>query len=486
MCQQRSDVGRAVTLGIGMNGLPRPIRQGRSRTHATPRLGVPLTVAMMLAVTHLPIVYAQAQQSGEARPVEPLAGQPVVAAPWKPVRDLSPSEAFEFCDEPLSAEDLAPGMPQRPLVGGGNWESADDSPAFWLRPELLMWWVDGWYLPPVVTRSPGGVSRDAAGVLGKSTTEVLAGGQRVLGDMRLGGRVDFGFWIDPLKTVALEANYFGLENLGRGWSAGSDGIPALARPFYNVEPGFEGQAAELVAYQGVLQGHVEVSVHSALQGTEILLRRRAGQDVFRTIDVLAGWRFVRLDESLYIHDFKTSLNQSSGMGVGTTVDEFDRFATSSSFQGAELGLSTQIRRNRFAGEFTAKLALGNAHSRVRIDGGTTVTVPRAGGTPDINSTSSGLLAQDSNSGVYEDDDLAVLPELGATLGFQVTPRLQATFAYTFLYWNSVFRPGDQIDRSLNLSQLEDTGLNGPARPRYTGVKSDLWAAGLNFGLDYRY
>ena len=41
------------------------------------------------------------------------------------------------------------------------------------------------------------------------------------------------------------------------------------------------------------------------------------------------------------------------------------------------------------------------------------------------------------------DSAAVQYELGVTLGFDLTERLQATFGYTFMYWSRVARPGDR-------------------------------------------
>ena len=75
-------------------------------------------------------------------------------------------------------------------------------------------------------------------------------------------------------------------------------------------------------------------------------------------------------------------------------------------------------------------------------------------------------------------------------GYQITPRLRGTVGYTFIYWPNVFRPGDQIDTNINLSQLPFvTGpgtLVGAAVPAPRNKGSDFWAQGLNFGLEFRY
>jgi hypothetical protein len=131
-----------------------------------------------------------------------------------------------------------------------------------------------------------------------------------------------------------------------------------------------------------------------------------------------------------------------------------------------------------------KLALGNVHQRVDIQGQTTST---RGGQASTTLTG-GLLAQRTNIGHYSRDELAVVPELGANIGYHLTPRLQATLGYTFIYWSRVVRPGDQIDLEVNPDLLppEADPFTGPLRPQFVFRTTDFWAQGLQAGLDYRW
>ena len=95
------------------------------------------------------------------------------------------------------------------------------------------------------------------------------------------------------------------------------------------------------------------------------------------------------------------------------------------------------------------------------------------------------MAQQTNIGDYQRDVFAMIPELGVTIGYYLTPRLHATVGYTFLYMSNVVRPGGVIDTELNLSQL-DGALNGAPHPLFTWQSTDAWAQGVNFGLDYRF
>ena len=119
---------------------------------------------------------------------------------------------------------------------------------------------------------------------------------------------------------------------------------------------------------------------------------------------------------------------------------------------------------------------------VFIDGQTLTTVPAAGSA----TFTGGLLAQETNIGRYSQDGFAVIPELGITLGYNVTCALRLTFGYTFIYWSKLARPGGRIDRDVNTSLLPPAALNGAARPEFTFTTTDYWVQGLNLGFEYRF
>ena len=65
--------------------------------------------------------------------------------------------------------------------------------------------------------------------------------------------------------------------------------------------------------------------------------------------------------------------------------------------------------------------------------------------------------------------------------------------YSALYWNQVVRPGNQMDRGINLSQNQNPsfntaggGLVGPALPAPQFNRSDFWAQGGTFGVEFQY
>ena len=97
-----------------------------------------------------------------------------------------------------------------------------------------------------------------------------------------------------------------------------------------------------------------------------------------------------------------------------------------------------------------------------------------------------------NIGSFSQDRFSVVPQVGIRVGYNITPNLRVYVGYDFLYWSSVLRPGDQIDRGLNELAIPNFGsqpgtpAGDPRRPMVPFRDSDFWAQGVNFGLEFRY
>ena len=117
-------------------------------------------------------------------------------------------------------------------------------------------------------------------------------------------------------------------------------------------------------------------------------------------------------------------------------------------------------------------------------GKTTTTVP---GFSSVTNTG-GLLALPSNIGHHISNNVAVIPQLGLNLSYQITPWLRANAGYTFLLWPQVVRAGDAVDMTVNPNQLSPAKplAVGPTVPVFTGGTSTFWAQGINAGLEFRF
>jgi hypothetical protein len=300
--------------------------------------------------------------------------------------------------------------------------------------------------------------------------------------MHSGGRFTLGSWLDPTQQTGVEATYLFLGTSAANYSTSDQAYPILARPFFNVSSGLDDSL--IIAYPGDRTGTISVRDANSMYAFELLMRRAVIERPDVQLYFTAGYRYVNFSEDLLVESVSTFQNPAGVLPVGTTLNAADHFSTLNEFNGGELGMSVKTERDRWTVELLAKVALGYTMSRVSIDGSTTVNEPTVG--PSI--TPGGLLAAQTNmnGSPYKENNFTFIPELGATVEYQLTSHLKATAGYSLIYWNKVARPGDQIDTNVNPTQLLGGTLAGPANPQFNFATTDFWAQGVSFGLDYRY
>lgn len=345
-------------------------------------------------------------------------------------------------------------------------------PYWWASAEYLHWWTQGMGVPPLATTG------NSTGALGRPGTQVLVGGGALNNDDRSGGRFTLGAWLYPSERRGIQVTYLTLGNHSTEFSPTSDASGVLARPFFNVDA--NQQDARFISSPGLLSGSLNIVAETQFQSLEGLYRGALPGMIFHDADFLIGYRYAQLDELLNISE---STLATGGASAGTSFDLFDRFDTDNSFHGAELGIILNEQMGAFwSCELVGKVALGGTSFRSRIAGQTTTTDVGGGAT----TTQSGLLAQDSNIGVYRSEDFATVSEFGLTIRRQITCNLSANIGYSFVYWSKVVRPGDQVDLAVNPTQIPPGTLVGAPRPTYPFVTTDFWAQGLRAGVEYKF
>lgn len=362
----------------------------------------------------------------------------------------------------------------------------------WVHAEYLLWYQSGMRVPPLVTSSPTSTARSAVGVLGEPTTSTLfGGGDDYLTDDRSGFRIRFGWWLSSFPCWGLEGEYTGLGEQTESYFNQSTGDPILARPFFNALDGRED--SELVAFPDVVTGSIAADITSEFDGAAVRLRRQlccSSGCCFSTLscqsvpfssrlDGTIGYRFWELDESLTVReDLQLAGTQQNG-----SFDIIDRFQTRNQFNGAELGVLWQGRRGWWSLDALMRLGIGNVHQTVTINGSTQIV--ENGATSNFDT---GFLTQRTNIGTYDRDKFTMVPELGLTLGYQLTRRMRATMGYSLVYWGNVVRPGDQVDLDVNPNLLapELDPFSGPLRPQFVFNETDYWVQGLSFGAEFRW
>jgi hypothetical protein len=359
---------------------------------------------------------------------------------------------------------------------------------FWLNAEYLLWTVKGAPLPPLVTTSLNPFGDFSPGAIGQPGTVILYGDSHVSQQAFSGARFETGFWFGPCQRWGLDSSFFFLGQRSSDFVAGSNGLPALFRPFFNTNLpvlNVPGNDAEIVAFPRLLAGSVVVQNQTRLSGFDVDLRRNLCRTCNSHLDFLFGYRYLDLSESLQIQENLTALVPVTSNAIGDRVIITDRFATRNQFSGGQLGLDYECNWGRWLlGGFT-KVALGNTHESVSINGNT-IFAP-VGQFP--TTASGGLLAQGSNIGHFTDNHFAVVPEVGVKIGYRFSDWCRVYVGYNFLYISDVLRPGDQVDLRLNTAQVPRLG-QAPALPIPPPVvpfrHTDFWAQGVNFGVQFTW
>ncbi len=368
----------------------------------------------------------------------------------------------------------------------------------WISVDYLNWRQKGMYLPPLVTTSTNAaIARDQAGVLGNNSTQTLFGNERVLTGPLDGLRLNFGFWLNPCQTWGIGADMFKLDEESLTFSrtsSGATGSQILARPFFNVGAGNAREDSELVAYPNVLRGTITAQATSELAGAGVYLLHRGSCSEFcgtgfihpgpakvrTTVDWIMGYRYMQLRESVGVTENLTSLLPAPDNGTFLINDSFRAM---NQFNGVDLGVNFNRYRNRWGLNLLAKMALGNTNQIVNISGSTLLN----GTAQTSNGQNAGFLAQPSNIGRHQRDQFAVVPELGATVSYFVTPRFSLRAGYTFIYWSNVVRPGDQIDTDVNPALLPPANnVTTNLRPRFNFDSVDYYAHGVNLGAQFTW
>lgn len=346
---------------------------------------------------------------------------------------------------------------------------------FWVRAEYLAWWIKNAPLP--VSLLTTGDPLNSAGA-------ELLNGNRDFGAFS-GMRLSIGGWFDDANNIGVEGNFFFLGQRHNDYFTTSDqtGNPTLALPFFNQTPGKVGGNVLLVASPGQLAGNFlaasSFNLWSGELNADFCLYRIPGFE----FTLLTGFRYLDMRETLNLSEVTSKLTVSPH---SVTILS-DNFNTRNQFYGGQLAGRFVWQSNAVSLNVTGKLGIGSTHQVVDIQGYTTQFGP---GT--INgSIPAGVFVQPSNSGRFTANQFGLLPSLELKLYSHWSPNFRIFVGYDVTYWNQVVRPGNQIDRNVNLSQSAVLGntngvLTGPAAPTPLFNRSDFWMQGITTGLEWRF
>jgi len=352
----------------------------------------------------------------------------------------------------------------------------------WMTAEALLWFPQARKLPVLVASAPTGVSPVLAPGGQASGPVVNEFGGEVEGGISGGFRIDYGRWLAPNFGVG-----------GRFWIIGENGdsyratdvdgsLRSLSIPFFEINPGAIGGIGEsglLIGFlgnQADIEGSVAVESNLKMLAAEAYGRFRLGRAANHQLDLIGGYSFFQIDDSLSIF----------GESIDNVADESrrfnDAFEAENRFHGGQLGFELSACRGRWMARSLTKVHLGNMNQTYDIQGNSTfinssgVVQNREGGifTQPVQPDGSGNIGERSR------DVFAFVPELNFKLGYRFRPNVLLSVGYSFLYFDNVALNGAVFDRTVNGPNLASGVTDTPTG--FAFDDSSLWVQGIDLGV----
>lgn len=336
----------------------------------------------------------------------------------------------------------------------------------------------GDFLPSLVTT---GSSADSAtaGRLDQAETRTLIGAANVLDDVTFGGRLTIGTWLDDCQQRSLQFRGWFAAEESFGFAADESDFDVLSRPFFDVTDGITPtDEIQLVTFPGRTFGSVSVRGDSNVMGGDIAIHQPWVSGFAGAIDVLYGYQYMRLDESLSIRSIATSLDNDFAP-VGAVIDIADSFDAENDFHGGQLGLSTRYQEGCWTVQGLAKVGFGSLRRSANRVGSTLTSIDG------VNATDNqGLLVRDTNSGRVTDNTFGWIPELDVSLAWHRFPRFDVKLGYHVIAMSDALQVSGTIDPNLAVNLANPaTGTQSPsAALRY----DTFYVHGIHLGLQYAY
>ena len=336
-----------------------------------------------------------------------------------------------------------------------------------------------WFQP---SRSPFPLATGVAG-------QTLLDGQSELG-MYKAFQVDGGMWLDKEHTLGVGMGLLISEHRSAFQTVGSGpGGVTIRRPYTDAVTG--APTSVLVSNadgaNGItpFAGSIATAVTARIASADIGLRRNIINSEHYRLNLLFGFRYFDLDESLTVYQTSMPTTAIPAAGprnmipAGSTIQLMDRSYTRNQFYGGELGGQFEYHHGLFFVGVSPRLAFGPTHQITQISGQTQITGPAP------QTLQGGLLAAgengDGNLNRFVTNRFTVMTQVGAEVGVQITKHLRTSIGYQFLYLNDAARPGAQLSQTINPRVIPISSaygsLSGPRAPNVTFDREGFYAHG---------
>jgi Putative beta barrel porin-7 (BBP7) len=357
----------------------------------------------------------------------------------------------------------------------GNADPAAAGP-FTVEAEVLVWWYKSSPTPvPIITD----------GVYGGPNTKVLLGGGEQDTNPNTGFRLAGSYAID--SRWGIDGNFFYIPTRSTSRSVASSGTAEsidLLLPYFDVTRNRENVTE--VSFSPAYSGSATEELSNKLMGAELNATSAYATTSPWNITWLGGFRWMQLKETYTV----TTSSSYIPPEVPDIWNTTDRFGATNNFYGAQFGAKARYDSDRWFATGIFKLGLGAMVQSVDISGSLATDDFTDNGS--IQTFSGGYFALPTNIGSHSRTVFAVLPELQLNVGYRVAPTASIFLGDSFLYTNSVARPGNQMSRNINPTQSVSyvgeppVSLQGPAQPTFGFNSSSFWAQGITAGLSLRF
>lgn len=357
---------------------------------------------------------------------------------------------------------------------------------------------------------------------------VSSGGRTLFGNAAFdfgefwGWQINGGAWFNDCHTWGVEFGGFLTEekSISAAFTGPAAGANDLSRPTINAITGLPLNV--VIASPGIFDGRIGISATSELGGAEFNFVRNLRHCEAGNFDLIFGFRYLDLEESLNIAHQTRLLNAdpftggslffangplpagfpqatppqtSSALPVGSVVTVADRFYTRNQMYAGQVGGRWEMWRGAFFVSATGKVAVGPNHETQKFTGSSAATIP---GAPDRLATGGLLVVPPANFGRFTTSYMAVAPELGIKFGAQLSDLVRVSLGYNYFYLNTVVRPGSQVNQTVNTSIVPTSSTFGssggvavpPAlflsQPRVFSRQDDFQAHGITMTVELRY
>lgn len=351
----------------------------------------------------------------------------------------------------------------------------------WFNAETLLWFSKNISSPALVNNSPFGVDPVTGGA---GVQSVFGGREGIDFGLLPGFRLSGGTYLGSGQKVGIGGRGYGLFESSQSFSQASNGTggvgnPSIGLPFYNLF--LNQEDAFLVAFrdnvgadkEGTVRANSDLDMYGADGSLYLLLARSEGI----RMDMLGGYTYNLLRNSIGVESVSTSFRFPTN---GTVTTTNDLFATENVFNGGHLGVLSSVVKSRVSFSTLAKIAFGSMRQTSTVRGFSIVRDAIG----NEQTLGAGILTQPSNIGVTTRDTFAFIPELGIKLGFAACENVQLTVGYTVMMWSGVAMAGDQIDNTVDPTQL--TLGNAGTRPNSLLNESAFWMQGVDLGLNFAF